>query len=713
MAEKVSDAPTVTDPALPAQAGGGWPQRVTDPELLAALNSYLHPDDAGVLHSIRSALHAADPYVRAAEPYLHAAEPYVRAVDPYMRSVANAVTGGQADRFAARMGAATGVGGDKGNYSGNLKTEQTKTERFSHDHPIANAATQTAATLAMLPETASVEGLSLGARAVRGLAGGIPIGAAQGALSSKDLTDLPQTLWHGFLGAVTGGVLGGTIPIVGSGAGKTMNWAADRIRSTAGMSREAARRLLKALQPGGPDAVRAELDRLGPDAMLLDTSPAMRGTAQGAALNSDEGGSVMRDALTARDKGTSARITSDADAALGPAEDPETVINAINAHRAQVEHIAFPAALGNAPPVRTASILQQFDTAIPRSVGMERKALENLRDMMMTAEQRPRLYASGRQQVNRRGQAIFDRTEVPQNDAEVLHKVRQELDNVIDYDAPGLGVPAGAVAHQQGMLKWFRLQLNNALERQVPGYAEANAMSEVLAKRAEAVRAGTQYLGAGRTTPSPQRFAAGFELLSQEERNALAKGSRGDIARIVGTKADDLPALRSELLGDGGWNAANLATVHGQEAADQLAGSVERNLKFRETYDDIVKKSEAARQQAAADAMKLAPPSETPLINPNMTLTGFTGTLAKKAGAGLVNALLEKDPEKSYGEIARILSAQGPEARAYLDALAGNLNRRAAVAPTLNRLGDRASLALILGGGRYLRSRFGGQSDKQ
>ena len=232
-------------------------------------------------------------------------------------------------------------------------------------------------------------------------------------------------------------------------------------------------------------------------------------------------------------------------------------------------------------------------------------------------------------------------------------------------------------------------------------------------KRADAVQAGTQYLGSGRTTPSPGRFTAEFDPLSPGEKIAFAKGSRGEIERILGTKANDLQALRGELQGEGGWNTAKLATVHGQDAADRLIGSVERNLKFRDTYNKVVENSQTAQRQAAASAMKPTPASETPLINPNMTLTGLGGTVAKKAAVGLANALLQKDPTKSYGEIARILSAQGPQARAYLDALADRLNRRAALAPKLNRLADQASLAMILGTGRYLRGRYAAQSHKQ
>jgi len=59
-------------------------------------------------------------------------------VDDYVRAAANGMTLGLADRFAAKMGSATGIGGQSGDYAGNLKREQGRTESFETEHPIAN-----------------------------------------------------------------------------------------------------------------------------------------------------------------------------------------------------------------------------------------------------------------------------------------------------------------------------------------------------------------------------------------------------------------------------------------------------------------------------------------------------------------------------------------------------------------------------------------------
>lgn len=670
----------VTDPKLLALLNGGdEAQPVTDPAILAQLNGN-HPADSGsTLSHIREAIHAPT------------------------RILGNAFLLGLGDRAGAAMDTAIG----NGNYGGNLANERAQTQQFKSDHPIAAPVLEgvggVATPLGVLG--AASKGASLGGKVLYGAGAGAGLGGLLGATNSEDWTNLPQTMRDSVFGAGTGAALGGALPVVGAGVGAGFNWLANAVRSTPGISRSAVPHLIEAYKADGPAAVQAQLDRLGPNAMLSDAGPALLGKAQGASLNSDEGRSVLQSALTTRNEGTNQRIMGDVNRALGPAEDPQTVTNAIRQHRTNVDSAAYPAALANAPEVRTAPILTQLDNMIPRAVGNERKALTQLRDMMMTTERRPVLDAQGHPQYDGQGRQRWQEVPVSQNDAEVLHKVKQELDNVIQYDAPGLGVPAGALTRQQGTLKLMRGQLNNALETQVPGYRQANAASAALARRGEAVDAGTQYLGAGKTTPSPERFAAEFDPLAQGEKIAFAKGSRGNIERLLGTKANDLQALRGELQGEGGWNTAKIATVHGQPAADQLMGSVDRNLKFRDTFNKVVEGSQTDIRNAARKAMKPDPSTETPMFNPGSTVTGMTATAVKKGVGAVFNALLQKDSTRAFGEVARVLTAQGPQRDAYHDALVKALTRRQANASGSEKAGNAAALTALAAANGYLHGR--------
>lgn len=642
-----------------------------------------------------------------AAPNLSAGEKTSRAlgvVDNAVRAVGNGIP--FMDRIAAAGGAATGLGGTFGDYSGNLERERARNKELEDAAPLANTAAHMVggAMVPMGAVGAAAERVGLLAKTLMGAGTGAGIGAAQGLSDTKDLRNVPDAAWQAGKGAVTGGVVGGVIPGAAKAIGSGYNALADALIRPNGISTGASKHLIEALTADGAPAVQQRMGQLGPDAMLADAGPALLGKAQGASLNSDEGRSVLGNALTARNEGTNQRIMGDVNNALGPAEDSQTVTNAIRARRSEVDNQAYPHALQNAPEVQTAPILTQLDDMIPRSVGMEHRALTNLRDMMMTTERRPLLDTEGHPQYDRLGNERFEEVPVSQNDAEVLHKVKGELDNVIEYDQPGLGIPAGALTRQQGALKMMRGQLNDTLENQVPGYREANRASAALARRGEAVDQGTQYLGSGKTTPSPDRFAAEFAGREPGEQIAFAKGSRGNIDRVLGTKANDLQALRGELQGEGGWNTAKIATVHGQPAADELAASVDRNLKFRDTHNKVVENSQTAQRTAAANAMKPQPVGDMPLVNPNMTALGFLGSAIKK-GANFAYQGMHPDPTRHFGEMARVLSAQGPQRDAHLAALVDALSRRGQNARAAPAIGDRAALAAALLGNGYLRDR--------
>ena len=680
---------------------------VTDPALLAKLNAPIHigaPDGSIVEFpagtsddTIKTAMGKAYP-PPPSEPN-STLQAVREAIHAPTRALENGFLMGLGDRYRAITGAILG----DGSYGSHLKKEQGDTEAFQNAHPIASPVLEGVggAVAPIGAVAAAAKGAGLGSKILLGGGAGGAIGGVQGALGSKDYTDLYQDAKGAGVGAGVGLLVGGTIPAAGAAIGAGYRAAANAFGGRVeGMSRAAGAHLVKAVEADGPAAVQARLRELGPDAMLADAGGALLGKTQGASLNSDEGRSVLQTALTGRNEGTNARIQSDVNRALGPAEDPQLVTDRIRRFREEQDARAYPAALDNAPPVSTAPIMRDLFDRIDQTPvgGAEHKALTNLSKMMTKTVREPMLDGGGFQVYDRLGNEKFMDVPYSHDDANILHKVKGELDNVIQYDAPGLGVPAGALSRQQASLKQMRFAINDALEQQVPGYAAANRQSAALAKRMEAVDLGTQYLGAGKTTASPERFAGAFDRLSPGEQIAFAKGSRGNVDRILGTKANDLQALRGELQGEGGWNTAKIATVHGQPAADELVGSVNRNLAFRDTYNKVVENSQTAQRQAAAREMKPEPSSETPLFNPNSTLAGMGVTIAKKGVQGAINAVTRSDPTQHYGEVARALSAQGPARDARLQSIIdaiGNRKGNAAGAETAGKLG---SIIAAIGG---------------
>lgn len=727
--------------------------------------------------------------------------------------------------FSDRITAGLGTLYNGKDYASNLAEERAKdAQLFQDNRVLANLGKGTGSLAIPMGSIAAIpQGASLGLKALVGAATGGTIGGVQGLSDAQDWTNIPDTAKHVAQGTLGGAVVGGSIPVFARGIGAAYSSVADALRGGAsGVSGAAASHVLPAFTADGPQAVTGALQKLGPEGMLADAGPALLGKAQGASLNSEEGRSILANALSGRNKGANARIQGTVDDALGRAEDPVKATQNILDHRSQVDAKNYGDALAGAPPVDTGATLALIGQKLETAEGMQKKALLNLRDALLQQKETPlfnpdgspvmtngpsvrnaprvdpmkgtkprnlydfirdsggvndehgelealglsrlinpngrgydeaRRYAAEQGYLGanvddaiantytgdffnalQNGKNVFsaydtdrvglnrvrppgpdptngwspgpqiqavEKKMVPKDRAENLHNIRQEIDNVVNYDAPGLGVPAGALQNQQGALKQVRGSLDENLKTQVPGFAQADAASSALARRADAVKLGTSLLDSGKTAITPENLAAQYQAMQPGERAALAKGLRGEIERQLDTKANDLVAGKNVIKGEGDWNRERLATVFGQEPTDRVIGLLDNEGKFRDTHNKVVENSQTAQRQAAASAMKPSPASETPLINPNMSISGAIGTIGKKAVSSLVNSM-RGDPTAAYGEIARIMSAQGQQRDAYVSALVDALARRNQNAETGARVGDRAALAAALAANAYL-----------
>lgn len=153
-------------------------------------------------------------------------------VDAAVRGAANALTFGFADRLAAGAGAATGIGGERGEYEKNLATQRAIDKANLEEHPVATIGGELAGGLA-LPVGAIARAPTLAGR----MAAGAGVGAAQGALygagSSPDLTNVPQVAGNMAAGAAVGSLVGGVAPAAVEGLGLAGKTALDRSGLTA------------------------------------------------------------------------------------------------------------------------------------------------------------------------------------------------------------------------------------------------------------------------------------------------------------------------------------------------------------------------------------------------------------------------------------------------------------------------------------------------
>ncbi len=229
------------------------------------------------------------------------------------------------DRAAAAAAAATGLGGTFGDYSGNLAKLRGEEGAAMAAHPAAATAGELAGGAAIpVGEVGFVaKGASLGAKALRGAVTGSAIGAAQGASSSSDLTDVGQTAKDAGIGATVGFGTGALVPAVASGYGaisRLMN--PDTVAAVPGVANTARDVVLGAIDKDGVDNVQRNAALYGDQAMPFDYGTGLRGIAEGLATKDGPAASTIGDKLGYRQAATNQRVRTGLMDNFGPAQDP-------------------------------------------------------------------------------------------------------------------------------------------------------------------------------------------------------------------------------------------------------------------------------------------------------------------------------------------------------------------------------------------------------
>jgi hypothetical protein len=610
------------------------------------------------------------------------------------------------NRVAAALDTATGTGLPNADYTKNLANEEAKTNWVQAQHPYASqilggAGTlgAGAAALAAAPEEGVLGGATMGGRALYSALTGGSLSGANAASAEPDLT-APGAASRVGLSTLVGASGGGAAPLVGAGLGAAYNAGANAVTGgVEGMSRGAAKQLLPAMAADTPSAVLAKNAELGPTGMLVDTGPSLQGKGQGAALNSDEGRTILTNAVAARSHPDeiSQRVAADVTNTLGQAKSAQVVSDALEAKKAP-HNANLTQAFANAPSVDIQNVIDGIDNVKAADGTPLQSTLATIRKSL-TQDMGP------------------DADRAPLTDAETLDRARQAIDGMINWAPRGVGPLAGADASSQGIVGNIRTQLSQALKSQVPGYepamnglAKINTLQENIANGLKSLRGGTASI-------DPEDFANQYGTLPQgpvqpgelpprtPEQVATNFGMRSAINKALLSNPNDAVAIKRLLQGEEGGNSQNIGTAFGPDARTALQQVVDRENAFAGTNNAIVTNAETARRQAAAAAMK--PEAATggiPYLNPNTSVVGLFATPLRAIGTAALNQL-RPDPTRAYGEIARVLTAQGPQRDAYTQALADallNRGRNAAMAQTVGAAGSKAALAAALIGARQL-----------
>lgn len=266
---------------------------------------------------------------------------------------------------------------------------------------------------------------------------------------------------------------------------------------------------------------------------------------------------------------------------------------------------------------------------------------------------------------------------VPDRNPKALHNAKEALDAMIAHVQAQQG---SAAASELRALSAVRSGVNDALEAQVPGYAEANRTAQHFFQQRDAFDAGQRLLNGGREAARPAQVAADTAAMTPEVQQAQRLGLRTEVDRLVGTQLNDRLALRKALMGEGDYNRARMGTVFGEEPTAGMAAAVDREAAFDATHQNIVRNSQTAQRVAAA--ADLAPrdvrPSPSDAVPAVAAAVGGVqaGLAAQAAKLGIKGAQAGLNAAGRARDIARnkelaeaLTRRQGEQLEALLEAI--------------------------------------------
>jgi hypothetical protein len=218
----------------------------------------------------------------------------LRYVDNIARRIASGASFGYADEFAAKMNEATG----RGDYTSNVAQERARDSDFRQSNPVASTVAEIGGAIAS-PVTklagAKIASMSLPRYAKYALEG-----AGLGALAGSGESSEGNRGTGALVGGTLGGAFGAAIPAGAELLGRGARNVLQRIMS--GETSPAARELSKAFGRDNitiPGAI-SKFDELGPESVMADLGPNVRGLADLAATMPGKALAMADDVLGAR-----------------------------------------------------------------------------------------------------------------------------------------------------------------------------------------------------------------------------------------------------------------------------------------------------------------------------------------------------------------------------------------------------------------------------
>jgi hypothetical protein len=514
------------------------------------------------------------------------------------------------------------------------------------------------------------------------------VGGAIPAIASKGTT-LPLTLGKAAIQGFKSGVIGGfgageggpeqqlTSSLIGGGTGLV---AAPALQLGARVVKNVSQPIIKSMfadpnvtgsQAGKnlikealksdvgsvDEAINTVLQNSGKPYALADIGPNTRAYLDAASLIPSPAKQAAKKFLEQRDKGISARLTSDLQDAFGTKASFFDEFNALKTARTELGKKMYANAFNKQVPVNKelTDLLGRpsVQQAYTRGINIAQEKGIKVPNVV----------------VNAQGQLVTqDNKLVNAVDTEFLHYVKMGLDDLV---YTGKSPSSGIGNTQLNSIKDTRSQFLNYIDRNNPSYKSARNYWADDTATMDAMQSGRTFLKS-----NPDQLKADIKKMSTSEKEAFRLGAMSDlIERVGGQSTDTVVPMTSNvarnLLKDPKRAALIKATFPdnelGQTKFNQFIKNFQTEMEMKTTSGQVLAGSQTAARQEAAKAVRGTIAQEAPNIDAQnlifnalkMDATQMNEQQLKSTANEVVKILTETDPARLQ-QIARELTTRRP-----------------------------------------------------
>jgi hypothetical protein len=405
------------------------------------------------------------------------------------------------------------------------------------------------------------------------------------------------------------------------------------------------------------EAINTVLQNAGKPYTLADIGPNTRSYLDAVSLIPSPAKQTAKKFLEQRDKGISARLTSDLQSAFGSTASFFDEFNALKTARTELGKKMYANAFNKQVPVN-----RELTDLLGRPSVQQAYA----RGINIAQEKGIKVPNVS---VNAQGQLVTAENKlVDKVDTEFLHYVKMGLDDLV---YTGKSPSSGIGNTQLNSIKDTRSQFLNYIDKNNPSYKSARNYWADDTATMDAMQSGRTFLKS-----NPDQLKADIKKMSTSEKEAFRLGAMSDLIERVGGQSTDTVVpmtanVARNILKDPKRVALIKATFPdnelGQNKFNQFIKNFQTEMEMKATSGQVLAGSQTAGRQEAAKAVRGTIAQEAPNIDAQnlifnalkMDATQMNEQQLKSTANEVVKILTETDPARLQ-QIARELTTRRP-----------------------------------------------------